>query len=293
MNSSKPRLHHYVPQFHLAYFADEASRLWAYDKCARIRPNPKQIPFARLAAEAELYDDDDPNEALDGVEEWLAAHVDGPAAAVVRKVTRHDDISPTEREALGRYVMSPDLRSPTTRDFIMSLAQQGIVAEFDRRMSDTAAVRQAILAQSGVEVSEDEIRELSQLYHPVVSKGMWLKFMQRNIVEALPRLLSKGWTLFHADEGCEFLISDRGIQKHRGGWQNPVIGGPGWWTNADAWIMPLTPRIALAMAPGLLNQEKLAQRAYIDLYNRSVVEHATEFVFAASEDELRRAIDAV
>ena len=57
--------------------------------------------------------------------------------------------------------------------------------------------------------------------------------------------------------------------------------------------MPLTPRLILAMAPGLLPQEKLAQRSYVDLFNRNVVSYACEFVFASSENELRRALDAL
>jgi hypothetical protein len=109
---------------------------------------------------------------------------------------------------------------------------------------------------------------------------------------ALPRLLAKGWALFNADDDCEFLTSDIGIVKHRGGWDRPVLSGPGWWSNANAWLMPLTPKVALAMAPGLQASGRLAQRAYVDPLNRAVVNHAREFVFGATEATIQRAIGA-
>jgi hypothetical protein len=56
--------------------------------------------------------------------------------------------------------------------------------------------------------------------------------------------------------------------------------------------MPITPRVMLAMAPGL-KQEKIAQRPYVDPFNQAMAAQAREFVFAASEYELRRAVDAV
>lgn len=289
---AKPRLHHYFPQFHLAYFADDERRLWCYDKLGRLNPNPKRIPPASLAAEARLYDDDAPDAALEGVEEWLAGAVDGPASTPVRKIVAKQDITSTEREDLGRYVMARDLRTPATRDFVMRVAQDGLEAEYDARTSDTAAMRAAILADSGVELSDEDIGQLAAEYRPAITKGFWLDFLKTQTVRALPRLLAKGWTLIHAEEGTEFLTSDMGILKHHGAWDRPGPNTPGWWTNADGWLMPLTPRLILAMAPGLLPQEKLAQRVYVDEFNRSVVRYAREFVFANSERELQRALDA-
>ena len=292
-NPGKPRLHHYFPQFHLAYFADEERQLWCFDKAGRLTPNPKRIPPASLAAEARLYDDDAPDAALDGVEEWLAETVDGPASAAIRKVAARQDITSTEREDLGRYVMARDLRTPATRDFVMKVAQKGLEGEYDARTADTAALRAAILEDSGVELSDEDIRTLAAEYRPVVTKGLWLEFLRTQTVKAMPRLLAKGWTLIDAEEGTEFLTSDVGILKHHGAWDRPGPNAPGWWTNADRWLMPLTPRLILAMAPGLLPQEKLAQRSYVDLFNRNVVSYACEFVFASSENELRRALDAL
>mgnify|MGYP001587085293 FL=1 len=175
----------------------------------------------------------------------------------------------------------------------MKAAQTGLEGEYDARTADTAALRAAILEDSGVELSDEDIRTLAAEYRPVVTKGLWLDFLRTQTVKAMPRLLAKGWTLIHAEEGTEFLTSDVGILKHHGAWDRPGPNAPGWWTNADCWLMPLTPRLILAMAPGLLPQEKLAQRVYVDLFNRNVVSYACEFVFASSENELRRALDAL
>jgi hypothetical protein len=289
--SRKPRLHHYFPQFHLAYFSQADSRIWAHDKRGQLKPNPKLIPPASLAAEAHLYDDNAPDSGLEGVEEWLANAVDGPASKVIRKIVEKQQITAVEREDLARYVIARDLRTPVTRDFILGDAQNRIEADYDERMNDAKSIRAAIMADSGVDISEADITRLSKLYRPIVSKGFWLEFMQTHSTKALPRLLAKGWTLFHADSDCEFVTSDLGILKHLGAWDRPASNMPGWWNNADGWLMPLTPKLILAMAPGQKPQEKLAQRAYVDVFNRSVAKKAERFVFARSEFELRRALE--
>src|SRR6266702_772007 len=49
---SKPKLHHYVPRFHLARFADEKGKIWTFDKQAGkiFAANPNA-----LAAETGFY----------------------------------------------------------------------------------------------------------------------------------------------------------------------------------------------------------------------------------------------
>lgn len=287
---NKPRLHHYFPQFHLTYFAQADTKLWTHDKRNRLKPNPKAVPLAVLAAEAGLYHDDAQEDGLEGIEEWLAEHVDGPGSVVVRKLVRRQDITASERADLGRYVMSRDLRTPATRDFIMSGAQKQFEADYALRMSDTASIRAAIVADSGVDIPEDEIAALAAAYRPTVAKGFWLDFLHRHTQAALPRLLSMGWTLFHADDATEFITSDIGIVKFRGGWDRPVPFAPGWWINAEAWFIPLTPKLALAMAPGLKGIEKRAERSYVDVVNGAMAAQSSEFTFAHGEAELRRAV---
>lgn len=291
-DAPKPRRHHYFPQFHLAYFADAATMVWAFDRRDRFNPNPKQIPVSGLALEANLYDDDAPEDGLEGVEEWLATTVDGPASSALRKVVAFSEITRAEREDFARYVMSRDLRTPATREFIMSRVQANLNVELPRRMADTSTIRKAIRENSGIDVSEDEIALLSSRYQPEVSTGFWLAFLKLHTIQATPRLLAKGWTIIHADTDCEFITSDVGIVKHRGGFGIPIASGPGWWSNADGWIMPLTPRIALAMAPGLLPTEKTAQRAFVDPFNQAIVRLARDLVISGNENELRRAVNA-
>lgn len=192
------RLHHYFPRFHLAEFAGADGLVWVYDKSGRLSPNPKPLAPSGIAAEAHLYLDDAPDDPIEGLEEWLAAKVDGPASTVVKKVIAHVDITLDERADLGRYVMSRDLRTPATRDFTMDRAQQGIETEYDAKVADTASIREAILADGGPELSDEEIREFGAKYRPVIPKGFWLAFVERHTEPALPRLLANGWMLVHA-----------------------------------------------------------------------------------------------
>jgi hypothetical protein len=288
---SSPRLHHYFPQFHLRLFADGEGLVSTYDKRERIRPNPKALAPAAVAAEAHLYDDDHSEAPAAEVEEWLATEVDGPASAVINKIIARAPINASEREALARYVMSRDLRVPRTRDVILRNAQAHLDSGYKRWLEEPDTIRKAIIKDGGPDLTPEEIVDLGTHFRATVTKGFWLDFMQTHTVKAARRLLTKGWTLFHADDRCEFLTSDLGILKHRGDFDHPVPPAMGWSTRADGWLMPLTPKLILAMAPGLKPTEKLATSVYVDRFNATLAAQALEFVFARDPACLLKALE--
>ena len=283
---STPRIHHYFPQFHLRHFANADGLVFCYDKKDRLQPNPKALPPISIAAESRLYDNDHPDAPAAAIEQWLAEEVDGPAAAVLTKILELAAITAEERGALARYVISRDLRVPRTRDVILRNAQAHLDSHLARWLQDPERIRRDIVADGGPDMSPEEIVALGKSYAATVTKGFWLDFMQKHTLKAAHRLLAKGWALFRARDDCQFMTSDLGILKHRGSFDKPVAPAMGWSTNADGWTMPLTPRLALAMAPGLEPHDRIATPVYTDRFNTLLVAQAPEFAFSQDEDVL-------
>ena len=289
MNES--RRHHYFPQFHLAQWAREDERVVTYDSAGALVPNPKPIAPINVGLEADLYRDDHPDTPLEGVEEWLAAEIDGPGARALSTLLREDALSEVHRVSLARYIMSRDLRVPKTRDFLMTLGQSELDEWRDGIVRDPASFQRSVILDGGPELGPDEIREFAEGCSIQLRRGFWLAFMKNHIQAATPRLLSYGWSLIHADRNCRFVTSDLGIVKCVGSFANIVSHELGWANNDGGWLVPLTPGRLLAIAPGLDPTPQLAQSPFVDIVNRALVTQCERFAFAASENDIHAALE--
>lgn len=179
-----PKLHHYVPQFHLSRFTDERGLLWAWDKQ---RDRIFQTSPRGIAAEKEFYrltqyetDGHDPltmEKQLAEMEgqvslitnqwlEWL------PQMAPEEKMP----IPPIHREIVARYLAVQILRTRDTRELLSA------VVEVDR--GDPVDVREA--------------RELH-------TELMW----NQKIVETLTtRFTDSTWVFARNDSATPFVTSD-------------------------------------------------------------------------------------
>ena len=289
MNES--RRHHYFPQFHLAQWARGDERVVTYDSAGGFVPNPKAIAPVNIGLEANLYRDDHPDTPLEGVEEWLAAEIDGPGARALSTLVRENALSDVHRMSLARYIMSRDLRVPKTRDFLMTLGQSELDEWRDGIVSDPGSFRRSVIRDGGPELDSDEIREFADGWSIQLRRGFWLAFMKHYIQAATPRLLSYGWALIHADPSCRFVTSDLGIVKCFGSFANIVSHELGWAKNDGGWLVPLTPRRLLAIAPGLYPTPRLAHNPFVARVNRALVAQCSRFAFAASEDDINAALE--
>lgn len=127
---STPKLHHYVPQFHLRRFTDDSGRLWAWDRDDdRVFPtSPGAIAaenhFYRLTHyEALGHDGSVMEKQLSALEAGMA-EISDQWLAWVREMASHAEIPipPTNRDLASKYFALQYLRTKDIRDILGALA---------------------------------------------------------------------------------------------------------------------------------------------------------------------------
>lgn len=118
-SGERSRLHHFIPQSHLANFAANRSRpqLWAYDKVTDRYFGPTSpVNLAALRDHNTIDLGTGPTDVM----EKLLSDFDGKAAPVVRKLCEEDGasfkLSMSERYYLSMYLACLHLRSPAFRE---------------------------------------------------------------------------------------------------------------------------------------------------------------------------------
>ncbi|PBB29428.1 hypothetical protein CK222_03985 [Mesorhizobium sp. WSM3866] len=182
-----PKLHHYVPQFHLRRFADERGGLWAWDKQSdrMFRSSPSGI-----AAEKQFYwltqYDEDGNDPL--TMEKQLSQMEGEVSLITdqwlqwlsqMKALDALPIPRINRWLVARYLAVQMLRTLDTRDLVSAMAQ------IDR----------------GEPVDAMEARELH-------TELMW----DPRVVEKLTKRFMKSvWIFARNDSATPFVTSDNPV----------------------------------------------------------------------------------
>jgi hypothetical protein len=280
--AGRKRHHHFLPVFHLKYFIDTATAgVWTHDRRGRMNPNPKCIPPLVVGAEQELYTVETEEGVLsDAYEDWLADAIDGPAAAAIPKLLDNQVLTRGERSAIAAYVMSRDLRTPKAREIVLGIEQRAADSAWAALKRDVPATRARINADGGPDFSDEEITYYLEILAPEAANGAFTAFMARHINDGARRLYAMNWLIVDALIGQDFITSDLGILKFRGGWHDPVPHALGWIAKAEGWVVPLTPHTALVVAPGGDRGRGIATPEFLSLVNRELAAQAHQLVFA-------------
>lgn len=267
--------HHYIPVMHLQRFADADGLVWVHDRQGRFEPR-RDTP-RNVANEKFLYapGPGSPDPRSDAFEDWLAANVDGPAAAAIAQVVEsgRPDLDNSARSRLASYTSAQDLRTPKLRDFLLEQFQAGM----DR---DWPEVIEAALEALGEEVTPELIAEVAASYKLTVNKAIWLEFFSEHIRKAAERLHRMAWCTISAPPGSTFIMNDIGVVKFSGGFHQPVSYGPGWSTPITHWAIPLSSTLALGVSPDRGFGYATAGPAWVRLINERLARDAKDYVFA-------------
>lgn len=230
-----PKLHHYVPQFHLRRFADESGRLWAWDKRTdRIfRTSPTGI-----AAETQFYrltqyeaDGHDPlvmEKQLAEMESEVSLITDQWLAWLSQmKPLDRLPIPRMNRWIVARYLAVQMLRTLDTRALLSAMV------ELDR----------------GVRVEEHEARELH-------TELMW----DPHIVEHFAaRFRRSVWVFARNDSATPFVTSDNPVafrSPDNRQWLRSLVLVPGAYL-----VFAISPRVVLYCHPRIGPFRKLSKFA--------------------------------
>jgi len=280
--AGRKRRHHFLPVFQLKYFSDPSQGgVWTHDRLGRITPNPKCLPATEIGAQTELYTiTKESGERSDLYETWLADKIDGPASKVFPKLLAGTRLSRQEQSDISAYVMSRDLRTPKARELAIAVENAAARAAWSVLKSDIPATRLSILKSSGLDFSEQELAEFFADFEPEAGNASFTDFISRHINDGAARLYRTTWFLLDALVGEEFITTDHGVLKFRGGFDNPVPHSLAWVGQADHWIFPLTPNTALVMEPNGQPGRGVARPEFLSTINHNLAKQADEFVFA-------------
>ena len=187
MSASEPKLHHYVPQFHLRRFANDVGQIWVWNK-----KTDKSFPTSPggVAAEKHFYKMTDlAEQGLDPMTmEKQLADMEGQTALItdqwlswLRECESGDRISipAINREIVAQYIALQFLRTADTRDILSAMIQR----------------------PEGAEPSEDEKRRAHTLL-------LW----DPQIVRKLTAQIAKSIWIFGRNEtSTPFLTSDNPV----------------------------------------------------------------------------------
>lgn len=231
MNS--PKLHHYVPQFHLRRFTDDAGRLWAWDKQAdRIFPTaPGGIAAATQFYRLTQYEGDghDPQTM-----EKQLSELEGEVALITSEwLERLEAMAPLDIVPIPRI---------NRRIVALYLAVQFL------RTADTREILSALIeADRGTPVREMELREAH-------TELMW---DQRQIELLAARFRKSIWIFARNDSATPLVTSDNPIAFRTGDnrhWLRAGILARGTYL-----VFPLSPRVMLYCHPRHGKFRKLAR----------------------------------
>jgi len=297
MGKNVPRNHHYVCQFLLRNFADDAGTLWIYDsQLSKYRPgNTRSAGFERDLYALTLRDRGRDYALLEKI---LEQKVDTPGADAVRKLVNRQQCSGSEWMNFLGFVAAQMIRTPAYFDRLTAM-QEPIMQEMLERMAKfdpkfRKGVRTS-LAQIGA--TQEDIRK--QL--DAAGSGRYRirpnrEWIVANAIQQIPNIHSElqqmRWTFLEvADDEPDLIIGDSPLiladptadkNPKPLGLRNPNI----------ELTMPLSKRmVAVARRDGPDSFGQLA-KGMTELLNTRTLVHARRFVFAPhkSEDLLARTV---
>jgi uncharacterized protein DUF4238 len=164
-------------------------------------------------------------------------------AATSRELTR------VERSVLAAFIGAQDLRTPRSKDRVLSLFRAGFDQQWADWRSRPQELAAAIARDSGTLYAPEEILEMLGEFQYEMTPNAWLDFFGSMVNKVAQRLHGMRWLRGYAPEGVEFVTSDVGIVKCHGRADAFTTWDMGFTGGRDIWIFPLKPEVALVIAP--------------------------------------------
>lgn len=277
--------HHFLPRHHLAHFAAPDGLLFVYDRrhCWDAR---RDIP-ERLAVEKHLYAPETPLEPGgdpkdDAVERWLAAEIDEPAATPLADLARGmrlTDLSEESWHAIADFLALLDLRTPAIRDLLTPVFGAAVTNEIaDHKRT------QKQLRKRGIYVTRSDVRRVHRRtgneLAAELAKPAWLNYLQQTRAIARLNIKARRWSILDAPPEVEFVTSDLGIGKSLIGPLNPAHWEPGTALGRAHWIVPISPRRAIAITPKPFPDDPMSSPELIKKTNEQLARDARRYVYS-------------
>lgn len=278
--------HHFLARHLLQHFAAADGLLCVYDR-KQAWAARRDLP-ERLAMEKYLYAPEmagEPGDDLkdDSVERWLADEIDGPAFSPINALAGGaalQDLSDDALHAIADFIALLDLRTPSIRDLLLPVFEQGVA---QRIRDDKQTERE--LRQQGVRVTRSNIRKAMRgkgaKMAAALAKPGWLHYLKDTRQIARINVKARRWSIVQASGSCEFITSDLGMAKSLLGPLQPVSWEPGTIIGRAHWIVPISPQRAIAITPKNA-PDPVASEALVEATNQQLILDARRYVYSCT-----------
>lgn len=293
------KLHHTVPQFYLAGFADDSARITT----VRLPGEKRYTSRVRnTAATNRFYSIDGHPDGADAFEKSLSL-LEGNAASVLRVIEEGTwPLSEEDRLTLATHMAVQYLRGPDHRRTLEYLAAQ--MTRLEVQFTGRDNIKQWVEKRYGVEVDDDEAETLwqqaTQPTGPPITLAPIAHIEQiiNGADELLPYIVSRPWKLIRFDRRS-LITCDQpvGLVPAEG---NKPWQGVGF---ATAWgiTFPVTRKLGLLMSDvtpmiefqypvervraGKLDSSESGTTAMETFINESTIRSASEYLYLHPDDE--------
>ncbi len=205
---SKPKRHHYVPQFYLRGFEipDEPERIWVYE---RGKNDAYKTHVRNVAVSGHYYSRIVDGQNYTSFEAFLNVEVEGPANLVLSKIRAHQQLTASDKDVLSAYISVMLARTPAYKkdveqqwpSFVEQFRHEQH-AELDQMaLSDPSQIARVERAKTTI---DDHLDQMLQGVPQDV-------YLQQIHVNRASYIAGMHWAFVRTPRGRGFLTSDNPV----------------------------------------------------------------------------------
>lgn len=287
---SKPRKHHFVPQFYLRGFYDDQNKLHVFDrqhKWYKAYDSSKGIAYQVGYYFVETDEDQESVQIED-----MLSKFETKAQPVLEKLAREENITRDERVDAAAFIALQSQRVPhiekrireATEKMYIALAKESAKRGFfGRQAVEHGAFRNGLFTKPE-EIDAEVIRTIEEGRLKFTEhKNNVIDLMMKSAADLQVGFFNSSWVILHAPRGASFISSD-----------NPVANtGGGALTEESVKVFPLNPRSALMIGPTggkPSNGHKDISTEHVKKINNMIAEQSDRYVIGHNQALIKRVV---
>jgi hypothetical protein len=289
---------HYVPKLYLKQWARN-NEIQTYRLLVPHENLPpwKLHSLSSIAFHEHLYTRVAGGKLTDEFERWLHTDFENPADGAICRVVREERLTPDDWNALIRFAMAQDVRTPAHLKAFLAQQHETLPALMKEILEESVGVFESgAAANKTFKKLPDELNPLPLKVsiqrnlngdgaikaEIVVGRAFWLSSMRRILTSTIQKIPKTGWTILHAPEGVAWPTSDNPLVRlnFTDASQYDFLGG--WGVRNGDIFMPLSPKHLMHTCIGKRPERRgtVLDLCTAQLIHKIIVEHADRYVFS-------------
>jgi len=295
MSNDFTHRNHYIPQRYQLGFADDAGRIWLFDRKTLQYRNGSPI---NIGVQRDFYTTVDGNGVPNDSVEKLLASLEGAVSPVIDRLDHHGtEMNEEDRSHLALFVAFMRTRNPAFEQMSSNFANVMFQWFAKARNPTPEVVAEEYGRATGKTIDMEKAREIFDAIH---SDGYTVKTPRQNnikmkldiAVQLGQALVTMDWTIHWASPDCTFVTSDNPFIVVPSSNTDPKIEGTGPLSAGATNLIPLSNRSLLCARRDGSGSMKFAEanRDFVRHVNRLIAAASDRFLLARDEALLRKLV---